>query len=331
MFNSSPIVLTSAADPVAAFWQAHRIGAPIAVHTSGTSQTPRTVLRSTASWFDSFDLVAHRIKLTSQSRFAIPGPLAATMNLFIACVAEHAGASWSAHEPRPTHLALTPAALSAALARNQIQAGVTVLVAGDGLHRQLRDEAREKGIRVEHYYGATELSFVAWGSCRDDLQPFDQVEIKIIDQQIWVRSPWLSAGPSPGSPVGQWQQSHDGFASVGDRGELDAGFVRVHGRADAITTGGATVALGPLTGRLRAHARADIHLVGIPHATLGQVLGCAVTDPTDLSSLREWTRRNLPPAQRPRIWAVIPDPPLTPTGKLDQTLLARQFEKGARR
>ena len=45
-------------------------------------------------------------------------------------------------------------------------AGTVVVVAGDRLDPALHDEAVRAGLRVHHYYGSAELSFVAWGVAR---------------------------------------------------------------------------------------------------------------------------------------------------------------------
>jgi acyl-CoA synthetase (AMP-forming)/AMP-acid ligase II len=54
---------------------------------------------------------------------------------------------------------------------------------------------------VAHYYGAAELSFVAWGLDREDLRPFPGVEIEVRADEIWVRSPYLAAGYLRTSPT----------------------------------------------------------------------------------------------------------------------------------
>lgn len=320
--DGEPVDVAAAPDPVAAFWHAHRNARPIAVHTSGTTGRPRTILRSTASWTDSFGFAAARLGLSQTSRFHIPGPLSATMNLFAACLAEFSGVGWSPDPAGATHCTLTPSGLARALGTGRLRPGLVVLVAGDGLNRGLRDEAVGQGLRIEHYYGATELSLVAWGSCRDDLRLFDRVEARISDGCIWVRSPWLSDGPAPRSPPGPWQLSDDGFASVGDRGRLDDHRLCVAGREGSITTGGVTVELAPLAARLRAVATGEIHLVGIPHRVVGEVLACAVTRSDDIEALRSWSQAHLSAAERPRAWACIDEPPLTAAGKLDTAALA---------
>ena len=54
-----------------------------------------------------------------------------------------------------------------------------VTVAGDRLTARLRDRARAAGAEVSHYYGAAELSFVAWGQHAGDLRPFPDVETAV--------------------------------------------------------------------------------------------------------------------------------------------------------
>ena len=102
---------------------------------------------------------------------------------------------------------------------------VHVTVAGEALPGALRDRAEAAGARVSHYYGAAELSFVAWGAQR----------------RCCGRSPasrWRSATArsgrgrrtSPratrGDAGGALRTDGDGFATVGDRGRWDAAPVR---------------------------------------------------------------------------------------------------------
>ena len=79
-------------DPVAAFLAAHAAGAPVSLGTSGTSGAARSVVRTTGSWVSSFHHVASLAGLTPSSRVWVPGPLAATMNLFAAVHAAFLGA-----------------------------------------------------------------------------------------------------------------------------------------------------------------------------------------------------------------------------------------------
>ena len=92
---------------------------------------------------------------------------------------------------------------------------------------------------VHHYYGAAELSFVAWGAHADDLTPFPGVDVVVRDGEVWVRTPYLCLGYD--GPPGPLRTDPDGFATVGDRGVLADGRLLVSGRSDAVTVGGATV------------------------------------------------------------------------------------------
>lgn len=294
-------------DPVTAFWRAHREGRDVALATSGTSSgASREIVRSTASWVDSFDACADRLELGGSGRFWIPGPLSATMNLFAACLARHVGATWSTERDGCTHAQLTPAQLRTLLDAEPAP-GLRVLVAGDGLPPALRQRAEAAGVRVDHYYGAAELSLVAWGHDAEDLHLFDRVTAELRDGVLWVRSPWLSR-------IGTDDR---GFATVGDLARLDGDRLRVLGRPGAATTAGATVELAPIEARLQDHGRGRIIVVAVPDARVGEVV-CCVTNPTDHRSVRQWARHNLAGARRPRRWVIRDRLPLTPSGKVDR-------------
>ncbi|WP_300080366.1 o-succinylbenzoate--CoA ligase [Propioniciclava sp.] len=320
-----PVLLSGHPDPVAAFDAAHAAGRRVAVRTSGTSAgRPRTLVRTTASWVDSFAPVAGRLGLGSTDRLWIPGPLDATMNLFAACVARSVGASWGSDAAGATWAQLTPTGLATLLDDGPPPAASLrgVLVAGDGLGHRLSARAGAAGLEVHHYYGAAELSLVAWGTSAADLHLFDQVEAQVRNGVLWVRSPWLSDGPAPGSPAGAWQRDADGFATVDDHTTLAGTHVRVLGRPGWVTTGGSTVALAPVAAALSAHTTAPVRLVGVPHAALGHVLTAVVATSDDLAAARRWARAHLAGAERPRRWLVHPRPPTTPAGKVDPVALA---------
>ena len=304
-------------DPVAAFWEAHRNGVPVELTTSGTSGSPRTIVRTTASWVDSFPLVARRLDLTSSDRFWIPGPLASTMNLFAACLAQWAGCTWSPEREGATLWQVTPTGLAQHLEQGS---GVTALVAGDGLHPGLRDTALSAGMRVHHYYGAAEMSLVAWGTASDDLQLFDRVEAEVRASELWVRSPWLAAGVR--GDTGPYRTDDRGFVTVGDRASLTPdGRLSVLGRPGFVTTAGETVSLAEIETLLRPLAPGGVHLIGAPHGTLGEVLTCVVECPDDLDAVRGFARTHLHGARRPRRY-VVQRVRRTSAGKPDLRTLA---------
>lgn len=328
----TPRDLAAAADPVAAFLDAHERDETIRLATSGTTGVPRAVLRTTSSWVDSF---AHVSRLAGIDRSAcvwVPGPLTATMNLFAAVHARWVGAAIdrgpvSAGPPSGvTHAHLTPAHLRTVLRQGDPPAGVHVVVAGDRLPRALADQARAAGLRISHYYGAAELSFVGWGGDEHDLHAFPDVEVEVRDDVLWVRSPFLSSGYEGAG--GPFRVADDGFATVGDSGTLAGGVLTVAGRGvAAVVTGGATVLVADVEMALR-RAGTDVVVVGVPHPRLGQVVGAVVPAPADAGRARAAARTVLPAAQRPRRWFLLPELPLTASGKVDRAALAELARTG---
>ncbi len=330
-----PVVDVSAApDPVAALLDAHERGSLVALRTSGTTGRPRAVVRTTESWTGSFPHVSRLADLGAGARVWVPGPLAATMNLFAAVHARCAGATLVASPQEATHAHLTPAALVAALAGGADLRGRTLVVAGDRLSRQLADRAAAAGARVHHYYGAAELSFVAWGSAEDDLRLFPGVTAEVRDGRLWVRSPWLSLGYDGDGDGGDgpFERDADGFATVGDHGDLDGPALTVRGRGgDAVVTAGATVLVADVESVLRRATGGDVVVVGVPHPRLGAVVTAVLADPALAPAARAAARAGLAPAQRPHRWLHAPEFPLTPGGKVDRAALAALAASGALR
>lgn len=298
---------------------AHATHRPVALRTSGSTGAPRSVVRSTQSWFASFEHVARLTGLGRGSRLWLPGPLAATMNLFAAVLARQVGATAVTDPADATHAHLTPAALERLLDdRRPLPLHLTV--AGDRLPTRLRERAEAAGATVDHYYGASELSFVAWGTDERDLRAFPEVELVVDDGEIWVRSPYLCDGYD--GPPGPLRWRDDGFATVGDRGSSVDGHLVVTGRgADAVVTGGATVLVSDVEPVLRSAAGGHVVVVGVPHPTLGQVVAAALTDSADLVAVRAAGQQRLTPPQRPRHWFHVPVLPLTGAGKVDRSAL----------
>lgn len=310
---------------MAAVLDANARGDLLALRTSGTSGNPRAVVRTTASWFDSFPHVTRLLDLTADSRVWVPGPLAATMNLFAAVHAASEGARVQDSPSDATHAVLTPAALARAIAQGTDVRGMHVLVAGDRLDPALHDSALAQGAsRVSHYYGAAELSFVAWGSHAEDLRPFPGVEIDTEDGRVWVRSPYVCqryAGPD-----GRLSRRADGFVTVGDRGRMEHGRLRLSGRdSDVVVTAGATVLTADVEAAL-SQAGHHVVVLGLPHPDLGQVLVGVTTSAAAGDAAKEQAR-TLDAAQRPRRWFVVEDLPLTDAGKLDRSTFARLVEE----
>lgn len=314
----------------AALRAAHAAGGSLRIATSGTSGRPRHVVRSAASWVDSFPVVAGMCGLSSASRAWVPGPLTASMNAYAACLVDHLGAVTVTDPREATHAFCTPTALARLLDRGHQgvhhRHPLTVVVAGDRLTPGLADRAEAAGHTVHHYYGAAQLSFVGWGRDADSLVLFPRVRAAAIDGELWVTSPWLcraEEGPDPVLRV--TERGGERWMTVGDRGSVSADRrLIVTGRSDAVTTAGATVVLADVEAALRPYTRGELVVVGRPHPTLGMVLVAVCTDPRDTEALPSLARRELPPSHRPRHWSTIDALPTTAAGKIDRaSLVAR--------
>lgn len=314
--------MLAATDPVAAFLEAHGAGRPVALRTSGTTGAARSVVRTTASWVSSFPHISSILGMDPRSRVWLPGPVTSTMNLFAAVHARFTGAEIVSSPTDATHAHLTPAMLGRALHDDLPLAGVHVVVAGDRLPVSVHDRAVAAGIQVSHYYGSAELSFVAWGSHEGDLRPFPEVEVVLCDGILWARSPHICEGyDGAGGPL---ERDGDGFATVGDRGLLVDGLVRVAGRGtDSVTTSGATVHVADVEQALRPVVTGDLVVVGVPHPELGEVVVAVLTDASSLPAARVEARRALAASHQPRRWFHVADLPLTPGHKVDRVALAR--------
>ena len=315
-------------DPVRAFLAAHEAGRPVALTTSGTSGSPRAVVRSTASWVDSFPHVSALTGLGPGSRVWLPGPLSATMNLFAAVHAEYVGARRTGSLAGATHVFLTPSQLRRTLDLASDLHGVHVVVAGDRLDRRLQQRAVGAGARVSHYYGAAELSFVGWGTHADDLRPFPQVDVVVRGGVVWVRSPYLCQGYA--GPPGALRRDGDGFATVGDRGALQDGRLRIDGRGEeALVTGGATVLVADVEPALRTAGPGQVVVVGLPHPELGAVVAAVLTDAAAQPAMRRAARELLESTHRPRLWFSVAELPVTGAGKVDRCRLQEMLVSSA--
>ncbi|MFD4992935.1 class I adenylate-forming enzyme family protein [Cellulosimicrobium cellulans] len=324
--------------------------------SSGSTGRPRAVVRTRASWAGSFDDVTRLLRLRPTDTVLVPGPLASSLYCFAAVHTLAVGAC--------AYLTRTPAATTSALASSDVvhlvpqvlddvldavAAGAPsrlrhAVVGGASLAPGARSRAAALGIDVLAYYGAVELSFVAYDPDGSGLRAFPGVDLAVRPLpaasvgEVWVRSPWVSRGylaraTGPLRRDGAWSTVGDladplpspatGTASPSASaapGEADRGGLVLRGRGDgAILTGGSTVVPEDVEVVLRAVPGVrDVVVLGTAHRRLGAVVS-AVVECDDRPGLRAHLERvaraALAPAQRPRRWYGTRALPRTPSGK----------------
>lgn len=336
----------------AAQWKAVRelaASAPVpaqagwATLTSGTSGSPRIVLRSAASWEHSFAAVSALLAPPGQpgiaepeaaQRILLPSPPASSLTLFSLAHALAGGPRpvlpGDGDRSRATALHGTPQALSAALAADDLPHLRTALIGGSRLPAGLRAAAEARGIRVVSYYGAAELSFVAVDT-GDGLRAFPGVALEVREGELWVRSPFTAlaclGGAGPARRDGQWM-------TVGDLATLQDGVLAVHGRADAaILTASATVIPDEVEEGLRElPGIADALVVGLPADGIGALVTAMIevepgAAPPTARRLRTMARASFASSHRPRLWFEGPLP-RTVTGKPARAEALRRMRAG---
>jgi len=282
-------------------------GAEWAALTSGSSAAPRVVVRSHASWARSFPAVERLLGTLPDDVVLLPAPPSSSLTLFSLAHALAGGPApeLAATSSRATLFHGTPTHFAAVLASGGAPRLRAALVGGMALPADIRVQALARGIRVVEYYGAAELSFVAFDDDGTGLRAFPGVEIAARGDAIWARSPYISLGylgePGPLRRDGAW-------GSVGDRGELQDDRLRVTGRADeAIQTAGATVIPSEIERTLRTlDGVADAAVVGLPAPGVGRLVA-ALIEPVrpgclDAAMLRAAASDLFAPAHRPRLW-----------------------------
>lgn len=309
--------------------------------TSGTSADPKLFVRGQASWATTLDRSDAAFDVRPGDHVAVPGPLDHSHYFYGALHALTRGATVDlrpveasfAADSLATHVYVVPT-LAVTLAETlgeRTQPTVRQVISSAAAWPEA---ARERLARtlpaatVNHFYGASELSFVALDSSADS-EPevgsagvlFPRVELQIRDPDdgrplpdgaqgiVHVRSDmlfdgYLTEGGLVGGPNG------DGWATVGDLGARRGDRLWIAGRAsDTFTSGGINVepadverALGELPG-LR-----EIACVGLPDDRWGAIPVVAlVVDPDAAgptrADVRAHARATLPQPSRP--WRVF--------------------------
>jgi long-chain acyl-CoA synthetase len=307
----------------------------LVVFSSGSTGRPRGVVRTMESWQASIAPLSEITGITKEDRVWLPGPLWSSLFLYGAFHASAVGAqtilrdddrddvaSATALHCVPSHLpGLVQRAHAGGLPLVRL-----VVVAGDHLALALREQCEEAGWRVLEYYGAAELSFVAWRDSGGPFRAFPGVETELREGMLWVRSPYLALGylgdQATGEASGPFLLDPQGWATVGDLARAVPGGLEILGRGDsAVTSGGHTVVVEEVEELLRGLPGVDeVAVLGVPHPRLGQVLTAVVVGSVLDATLRSAVSV-MPAPSRPRRWLHADALPRTSGGKLHRGAL----------
>lgn len=315
--------------------------------TSGSTGTPRMIVRTDVSWSASFPAVEKLTGLTADDVLYLPSPLVSSATMFSVAHALTIGAT--IRLPRrhsvsevdlvdATVMHGTPYALRDTIER--VENGVAhrlrvALIGGARLDTGLRNRAEAAGIQVVSYYGAAELSFVAVDPDGLGLRPFDGAELRVEDGALWVRSAYF-AGGYLGAADGPFRRDAAGWGTVGDLVDGDAsGPLRLLGRGDgAILTAAATVVPEDVEAVLhRIDGIADAVVFALPNARAGALVAAVIETepgrrPPAAGELRALTNTLLTATHRPRRWFWTDSLPRTATGKPARERIRRDAIEG---
>ena len=286
----------------------------LVIATSGTTGEPKGVIHSHASLAASSRIVADALHLGAQDHWLACLPVAHIGGFGVVARAIATGARLTCI-PRPdaeaiaaaadagaTHTSLVPTLLS----RIDSSRWKTILVGGAAV-------PHDRPTNVVATYGLTETC----GGVVYDSRPLTGVDVRIVDDEILLRTPTLCRGYVDGAPT-----VTDGWLSTGDLGRWSDGLLHVSGRRDdLIVTGGNKVWPQPVERILLTHPLvADVVVRGIPDDTWGSIV-CAWIVPHErtaaptLDDLQTVVRAELSDVAAPRRLVVVDEIPRTALGK----------------
>ena len=296
-------------------------GDALVIASSGSTGAPKGIIHTHSSLLAGAQASASRLQLTSDDHWLVCIPVSHVGGFSVITRALHTGAALTLHpafdaaaveqalKDGVTHTSLVATALS----RIDTSLFRTILLGGSSAPDNLPNN-------IITTYGMTETG----GGVVYNGQPLDNVEIKIVDAEIFLRCPMLMRAYRDDQTISE----EDGWYATGDIGEIDNnGKLSVHGRrSDMIITGGENVWPSVVENSLASHPIVNQVVVrGMPDTTWGQrVVAYVVLNDSSqtsevklLSDLREHVKQTLPAFCAPQQIVVLAEIPRTSLGKVD--------------
>jgi len=294
-------------------------GDAVVVATSGSTGTPRGVVLTHDAVAASSAATSRRLGVTADDHWLACLPLSHVGGLSVVMRGLHAGTRLTVHPGFDADRVMASGAnlvslVPTALRRIDPERFRWIVLGGSR-------PPTERPANTVTTYGMTETgSGVVY-----DGRSLDDVEIRIIDDEIQLRCPMLLRCYRDGTDP----RTDDGWYPTGDLGEIDDnGLVHVHGRrGDLIITGGENVWPEPVEAILRDYAGIDdVAIVGTPDHEWGHIVTAHVvladrTIDIPLEALRSAVKARLPGYCAPRSMVVVDQLPRTTLGKLVRSQL----------
>ena len=296
-------------------------GDALVIASSGSTGAPKGIIHTHSSLLAGAQASVSRLQLTSDDHWLVCIPVSHVGGFSVISRALHTGAALTllpafdaaaveqAQKDGVTHTSLVATALS----RIDTSLFRTILLGGSSAPANLPSN-------VITTYGMTETC----GGVVYNGQPLDNVEIKIVDGEIFLRCPMLMRAYRDDQTI----SVEDGWYATGDIGEIDNnGKLSVYGRqTDMIITGGENVWPSAVENSLTSHPIVNQVVVrGMPDTTWGQriVAYVVLNDSSQtsevklLSDLRDHVKQTLPAFCAPQQIVVLAEIPRTSLGKVN--------------
>ena len=300
-------------------------GDALVIASSGSTGSPKGIIHTHSSLLAGAQASASRLQLSANDHWLVCIPVSHVGGFSVIARTLHTSAALTLHpafdaaaveqaqKDGVTHTSLVATALS----RIDTSLFRTILLGGSSAPDNLPNN-------IITTYGMTETG----GGVVYNGQPLDNVEIKIVDAEIFLRCPMLMRAYRDDQTISE----EDGWYATGDIGEIDNnGKLSVHGRrSDMIITGGENVWPSVVENSLASHPIVNQVVVrGMPDTTWGQrVVAYVVLNDSSqisevklLSELREHVKQTLPAFCAPQQIIVLAEIPRTSLGKVDAQAL----------
>ena len=296
-------------------------GDALVIASSGSTGSPKGIIHTHSSIIAGARASTSRLQLSASDHWLVCIPVSHVGGFSVIARALHTGAALTllptfdvsaVHEAVKngvTHTSL----VATALLRIDTSLFKSILLGGSSAPDNLPSN-------VITTYGMTETG----GGVVYNGQPLDNVEIKIVDGEIFLRCPMLMRAYRDDQAISM----QDGWYATGDLGEIDEnGKLSVHGRqTDLIITGGENVWPSVVETSLTSHPLVNQVVVrGMTDTKWGQrvVAYVVLNDSTQtseaklLSDFRDHVKQTLPDFCAPQQIIVLAEIPRTSLGKVD--------------